>query len=104
MRLRIARQVGASREVLPQQQIGVLVRATLPGTLWIAEVDLHIGGHVNSLCLAISSPRSQVSERRKVAGSLPTCLLNAATTTAVSLPDSLISMRKRECRSTSVAM
>ena len=41
---------------------------------------------VNSLCLAISSPRSQVSERRRVAGSLRTCLLNAATTTAVSLP------------------
>jgi hypothetical protein len=27
---------------LPQEQIGVFVRATLPGTLWIAEVDLHI--------------------------------------------------------------
>ena len=33
-----------------------------------------------------------------------TCLLNAATTTAVSLLGTLISMRKRECRSTSVAM
>ena len=42
MRLRIARQVGSSREVLPQQQVGVFVRATLPGTLRIAEVDLHI--------------------------------------------------------------
>src|SRR5215472_19192292 len=36
---------------------------------------------VNSLCLAISSPRSHVSERRRVVGSLQTCLLNAATTT-----------------------
>src|SRR6266404_3050359 len=59
---------------------------------------------VKSLCFAISSPRSQVNERRKVAGSLRTCLLNAATTSAVSLLGTLISMRKRECRSTSVAI
>jgi hypothetical protein len=45
LRLRKARQVGASREVLPQEQIGVFVAAALPGTLWIAEVDLHIRGH-----------------------------------------------------------
>ena len=31
-------------EVLSKQAIGVLVRAPLPGTLWIAEVDLDLGG------------------------------------------------------------
>src|SRR5882724_9612619 len=57
-----------------------------------------------SLCFAISSPRSHVSERRRVAGSLRTCLLNAPTTSAVSLLGTLISMTKREWRSTKVAM
>jgi len=55
---------------------------------------------VKSLCFAISSPRSHVSERRRVAGSLRTCRLKAATTTFVSLLDTLISMAKRERRST----
>jgi hypothetical protein len=36
------RQVSSLREVLPQQEIRVFVRAALPGTLWITEVDLHI--------------------------------------------------------------
>jgi len=40
--LRIARQVSASREVLPQEQIGVFVLTTLPRALRIAELDLHI--------------------------------------------------------------
>ena len=57
-----------------------------------------------SLCFAISSLRSHVNERRSVAGSLRMCLLNAATTTAVSLLGTLISMAKREWRSTRVAM
>ena len=33
LRLRDGGQVGASREVLPQQQAGVFVRTALPGTL-----------------------------------------------------------------------
>ena len=36
-------QVGAFREVLTQQAIGIFVRATLPRTLRIAEVDLQPG-------------------------------------------------------------
>lgn len=28
-----------------QEQISVFVRATMPGTLWIGEVDLQIGGY-----------------------------------------------------------
>jgi Asp-tRNA(Asn)/Glu-tRNA(Gln) amidotransferase A subunit family amidase len=59
---------------------------------------------VNVLCLAISSPRSQVTERRSAAGSLPACVVSAATTTAVSLQGTLISVVKREWRSTNVTM
>ena len=33
------RQIHSFREVLPEQAVGVFVRAALPGTLWIAEVD-----------------------------------------------------------------
>src|SRR5580700_4505882 len=51
LRLRKTRQVGASREVLPQEQIGVFIAAALPGTLWIAEVDLHIRGYRKLLVL-----------------------------------------------------
>src|SRR5271156_2965850 len=51
LRLRKSRQVGASGEVLPAEEIGVFVGAALPGTLWIAEVDLHIRGHRKLLVL-----------------------------------------------------
>ena len=51
LRLRKTRQVGASREVLPQEQIGVFIAAALPGTLWSAEVDLHIPRHRKLLVL-----------------------------------------------------
>ena len=36
------RQVHSPWEVLPEQTVGVFVGATLPGTLWITEVDLDI--------------------------------------------------------------
>src|SRR3712207_6071484 len=50
-------EVGALWKVLPQQPVGVLVRATLPGAVGIAEVDLKTGvdpqagvlGHFRSL-------------------------------------------------------
>ena len=42
LRLGVDRQVSASREVLPQQEIGVFVGAALPGALRITEVNLHI--------------------------------------------------------------
>ena len=82
-RLRKPRQVGASREVLPQEQIAVFVGAALPGTLWIAEVDLHIRGYRKLLVLGhlqpaipgeMSSRSASVSakrERRRVAGGMP---------------------------------
>src|SRR5215204_4709692 len=50
-------EVGALWKVLPQQPVGVLVRATLPGAVRIAEVDRHarldpelgVLGHLRSL-------------------------------------------------------
>ncbi len=36
------REIHSLREVLPQQAIGVFVRASLPRTLWIAEVDFNL--------------------------------------------------------------
>src|SRR5215468_375317 len=51
---------------------------------------------VKLLCSAISSPRSQVSERRNATGSCRTCWLRAPTTVAVSLPGTFTSMQKRE--------
>ena len=36
------RQTHSLWEVLPEQAVGVFVGATLPGTLWITEVDLDI--------------------------------------------------------------
>src|SRR5207249_541064 len=47
--LRVVRQLGALGEVLPQQAIRVLVRAALPGALWVAEVDLHVRGDAEGL-------------------------------------------------------
>ena len=45
MALAMNREVGASWEVLPKQAVGVLVRASLPGAMRIAEVDLHAGSN-----------------------------------------------------------
>jgi hypothetical protein len=62
--------------------------------------QLGIGGFHMTIsglhCWAISSPRSQVNERRSEAGSFRTCRLSAATTAAVSLPDTLTNAVKRE--------
>ena len=43
MSLRMHRQVGPLREVLPQQTIGVFIGAALPRTLRIAEVNVDVG-------------------------------------------------------------
>ena len=42
--LREATQVAALGQILPQQAVGVLVDAALPGTVRIGEVDFHPGG------------------------------------------------------------
>src|ERR1700756_6058018 len=88
VRLRVAGQIRLLRQVLPQQPVRVFVRTALPWALGIAEVKL--------LCWAISNPRSQVSERRNVAGRVRTCRLKAATTVVVSLPGTFTSMQNRE--------
>ena len=44
-------QVHALGEVLSEQAIGILVRAALPGVLWIAEVHLDVGGEREALMI-----------------------------------------------------
>jgi hypothetical protein len=43
MRLRMHRRVSSFWKVLSQQTVGVLIRPTLPRTLWIAEVNVDVG-------------------------------------------------------------
>ena len=53
----VSAEIGAFGEVLAEETVGVLVGATLPGTLGVAEVDIEIGvysqlsvlGHLGSL-------------------------------------------------------
>ena len=45
------RQVHTFREVLPQQTVGILVRATLPRLLRITEVDLDVGRQAKALVI-----------------------------------------------------
>src|ERR1700722_18333820 len=73
--LRVDGQVGFLREVLSQQAGGIFIGAALPGALRITEVDFHIRVHREALVFGHLVPRSQVNERRRVAGSLSTCLL-----------------------------
>jgi len=96
LRLRVAGQIRLLRQVVPQEPVGVFVRAALPGTLRIAEVNLDIGSHGEAFVLGHLQPAVHVSERRNVAGSPRTCWLRAATTVAVSLPGTFTSMQKRE--------
>jgi hypothetical protein len=42
--LTVYRQIGAFGKVLAQEPVGVFVRATLPGALRIAQVDLDLRG------------------------------------------------------------
>ena len=49
-------EVRALREVLPQQSVGVLVRAALPRAVRVAEVDLNTRVDRQAGVLAISAP------------------------------------------------
>src|SRR5690348_8656438 len=42
-------QIGAFREVLAEQTVGVLVGATLPRRVWVSEVDPEAGGLLDPL-------------------------------------------------------
>ena len=57
-------QLGALREVLAQQPVGVLVDAPLPGRVRVAEVDVDPGVDADLFpSPRISGPWSQVSDR-----------------------------------------
>ena len=66
-----AGEVGALREVLAQQAVGVLVGAALPGAVRVGEVDGDAGLDLELGVLRTSSlPRSQVNDRRSCSGSV----------------------------------
>src|SRR5262249_32478517 len=68
LRLRDRSQVGSSREVLSEEKIGVFVRSTLPGTLRIAEINLHICSYRKLLVfghLQSAVPGQRASQRRR---------------------------------------
>jgi len=68
-------QVGALREVLAQQPVGVLVRAALPRAVRVAEVDRHARvdpqpgmlGHLRSGTSHQKSCRAEMLARREAA-------------------------------------
>src|SRR2546430_14661998 len=66
--LRDGGQVGSSWEVLSQEQICISIRSTLPGTLWIAEVDLHIRGYRKLFALGHLQPA--IASQRAAQGRL----------------------------------
>ena len=71
LRLGVSGQIGSLGEVLSQQPVGVLVRATLPGTVRIAEVDLHVGGDGEVLVVRPSpcpDPKSAIGAAAAAAG------------------------------------
>ena len=60
----VAVQVGAFREVLAQQSVGVLVGAALPGTVRVAEVD----GQAGFRCGAARVEPSRILGPRSASG------------------------------------
>ena len=58
-----ATQVATLGQALPQQTVGVLVNAALPGTVRIGEVDLHPGGFGQPL-MCRHFPALIVSQRK----------------------------------------
>ena len=45
------RQIHSLREVLPEQTVRVLVGSSLPGTMWITEVDFDFGVQAEALVI-----------------------------------------------------
>ena len=46
------REIHPFREVLPEKTVGVLVGTSLPGTLWITEVNLDVGVQAKTLVIS----------------------------------------------------
>ncbi len=59
------REIHPLREVLQQETVGVFVRAPLPRTLWITEVNLDVGVQAKAFVLShllASIPRQRLVE------------------------------------------
>ncbi len=58
-------EIGAFREVLAEQTVGVLVGSTLPWCLGVAEVDVKVGGSVASLSADLGCETRRSNWRRQ---------------------------------------
>ena len=72
-----SREVGALGEVLAQEPVSVLVRATLPRAARVGKVDLQACVDRELGVAEISLPRSHVSERLSSVGSVPMAFARA---------------------------
>ena len=64
MGLRVHRQIGALREVLSQQAIGILVRPALPRALRIAKIDVDVGRQRKATMIRKFLDLNQVPKQR----------------------------------------
>lgn len=76
--MRHVREIHPFGKVLPQQPVGIFIRATLPGLVWIAEVDLDIRGEREVSVLghfAATIPRQRpVQLLRQATGAFDQCV------------------------------
>lgn len=96
-------EVRALLEPEPQQPVRVLVAATLPGRVRVAEVEPRVKRGLDLCVLGELGSRSQVTERRRCSGSLPISrTIAVATVSAVWSPGRCSRIVNRVVRSTSV--
>src|SRR3954468_24515399 len=81
-------EVGALREVLAQQPVGVLVRAALPGAVGIAEVDAKPSVDPEVCVLRHLRPLTPVSDRRNGSGRVVIVRVIASRTASAPWPAS----------------
>ena len=100
--LGVARQIRPLGQVLPQQAIGVLIGAALPGLRGSAKNTRIASRWARRACSAISLPRSWVSVLRNGAGRCRSFRVNPSRALPASVPSMRVRMTRRVVRSTRV--
>src|SRR4030095_5537488 len=78
-------KVGFLGKILSQQAVGVFVRCSLPGAVWITEIDFHIRSYREGLVFGHFQPAVPRQRASQWCWKLRICRLSAATTAAVTL-------------------